>query len=106
MNGDIVTLGAETFVPWAYGAAPARIIKQRRAAGWSIVAIEQDVAAHDYRTFTPEKPTLFIFGNEVRGLSRRLLKTCDEVIEIPMRGKKESLNVATSVGVILFSAIR
>jgi tRNA G18 (ribose-2'-O)-methylase SpoU len=50
--------------------------------------------------------TLFIkyvlFGNEVRGLSPALLSRADTVIEIPMRGKKESLNVSVSAGIVLF----
>lgn len=99
-------LGAETFIPWETDAAPNRIIAKLRAEGWCIVGVEQDKASRDYRTFLPERPTLFIFGNEVRGLSRQLKSMCDLLLEIPMFGKKESLNVATTAGIILFSANR
>jgi 23S rRNA (guanosine2251-2'-O)-methyltransferase len=46
---------------------------------------------------------LLILGNEVDGVSRGLLKVADVSIEIPMKGKKESLNVSVAAGVVLFS---
>ena len=39
-----------------------------------------------------------IVGNEPKGVDKRILKKCDKIIEIPMRGQKKSLNVAVSVG--------
>ena len=50
--------------------------------------------------------SLYIFGNEVRGISKSILNACDSVIEIPMHGKKESLNVSVAAGIILFSTVR
>ena len=95
-------LGAEKLVPWEYAKNPASIIKKLRAQQWMIAGVEQDARAVDYRTFTLTKPTLFIFGSEVRGLSRSLRDQCDALIEIPMHGKKESLNVSVAAGIILF----
>ena len=98
-------LGAEGYIPWEYCKTPGEVIAKAREGGFQIVGIEQDARARDYRNFKPESPTLFIFGNEVRGLSPQLKKICDDLIQIPMFGKKESLNVATTAGIILFSAI-
>ncbi len=97
-------LGAEDSVAWQKVSEPQRIIDVRRSEGWRIVGVEQDARARDYRKFDTNERTLFVFGNEVRGLSPALLEACDEIIEIPMRGKKESLNVAVAAGIILFSA--
>ncbi len=47
-------------------------------------------------------PVLFIVGNEVDGISESLLSRCDVIAEIPMNGKKESLNVGVSLGIALF----
>ncbi len=99
-------LGAEASMPWQKLPDPRRIIEERRAAGWRIVGVEQDARARDFRTFEAKQPTLFIFGNEVRGLSPALRDVCDELLEIPMRGKKESLNVAVAAGIILFAVQR
>jgi len=116
-------LGAEKMLPWEYCASPMAIIKKLSAGGgyasggkkeeWEIVGVEQDKRAIDYRKFSARggfsfggkvrKPTLFIFGNEVKGIPPTLRKKCDMLVEIPMHGKKESLNVSVAAGIILFS---
>lgn len=97
-------LGAEKTLPWVYTKNPFTSIATLRKEGWLIVGVEQDARAKNYRDFRTKKPTLFIFGNEVRGLSKQLRAACDELIEIPMHGKKESLNVSVAAGIILFSS--
>lgn len=99
-------LGAEENVPWEYAKNPSSVIAALRQQNWSIVGVEQDRRAVDYRTFKLKRPTLFIFGAEVRGLSKALRKQCDTLIEIPMRGSKESLNVSVAAGIILFHNCR
>ncbi len=106
-------LGAEGMVPWEYHSSPAKIIAELKRDGWGIVGAEQDTKAIDYRKFSAgggtssggklKKPTLFIFGNEVRGIPPALRAKCDKLIEIPMCGKKESLNVSVAAGIVLFA---
>lgn len=98
-------LGAERFLHWEYAKEPHSFFAVLRGAGWRVVGVEQDARAHDYRSFKQEGPTLFVFGNEVRGLSRELRRQCDELIEIPMQGYKESLNVSVAAGIILFGSV-
>lgn len=98
-----VALNSQKFVPWEYEKNPYSVIASLRAKGWRIVGVEQDARATDYRKFRTKKPTLFIFGNEVRGISPSLRAHCDDLVEIPMNGKKESLNVSVAAGIILFS---
>ncbi|QQG38001.1 MAG: RNA methyltransferase [Candidatus Kaiserbacteria bacterium] len=97
-------LGAEQFIPWQKSASAESVIATLRKSGWRIVGVEQDPRSKDYRKLKPKGRVLYVFGNEVRGLSPKLRERCDTLIEIPMRGKKESLNVAVAAGVILFSA--
>lgn len=96
-------LGAHKMLPWEQATSPYGIIAKLRSEGWTIVGVEQDTRAIDYRKFKSRKPTLFIFGNEVRGVSPALRAKCDALIEIPMHGEKESLNVSVATGIILFS---
>ena len=98
-----VALGAEDSVVWERVSLFPFLMSMRKN-GWKIVGVEQDQRATDYRTYTSKKKTLFIFGNEVRGLSPTLRAACDALIEIPMHGKKESLNVSVATGIILFHA--
>lgn len=99
-------LGADTYIPWSATKSPMRIISDLKKDGWEVVGIEQDDSSHDYRSFSITKPTLFVLGNEVLGLSQQLKKACDVLVEIPMHGKKESLNVAVAGGVVLFGVSR
>lgn len=95
-------LGAELTVPWRYRVSPQAIIADARARGLRVVGIEQDERAADYRTLSSEAPVLLLLGNEVRGLSRALRDVCDELVEIPQYGSKESLNVSVAAGIVLF----
>ena len=95
-------LGAEGNVSWEYAKTPTSIINKLRRQKWTIVGVEQDSRAVDYRSLQLDRSALFIFGSEVRGMSKGLRAQCDALIEIPMHGKKESLNVSVAAGIILF----
>ena len=45
---------------------------------------------------------VLVVGNEIKGLSRAILKRADRILEIPMHGKKESLNVSVAFGIVAF----
>ena len=70
--------------------------------GFQIIAIEQDEKSVDYKKLKVGTKTAFVLGNEVDGIEKKVLKLCDVIAEIPMRGKKESLNVSVATGVALF----
>ena len=70
--------------------------------GWEIVSVEQGARSVSLYDYTPRERTLYIFGNEIDGVTKDLLDLSDRVIEIPMMGQKESLNVSVAAGVILF----
>jgi len=96
-------LGAEKYVLWEHHTSPTRLIARLKKEGWRVVGVEQDVRARDYRSIRVKTKTAFVFGNEVKGVSKSILKVCDSIVEVPMRGKKESLNVSVAAGIILFS---
>lgn len=94
-------LGAEKTVSWERGEIEEMITILKKK-GVSIIAVEQDKNAIDYKNFTSPPKIALVLGNEVEGLGRSVLPECDAVIEIPMRGKKESLNVSVAAGIILY----
>ncbi len=95
-------LGAEDVVEWEYVESISVLIKKLKKEGYHIVALEQDKDSVDYKAFkTPEKFAL-ILGTEVTGVTKDILKECDTILEIPMKGEKESLNVAVSFGIAIF----
>ena len=56
--------------------------------------------------FVRAKAVAFVVGNERFGLSESLLGECDLCVEIPMRGQKNSLNVANSLSIATFEVTR
>jgi tRNA G18 (ribose-2'-O)-methylase SpoU len=95
-------LGAELTIPWKYYEDPNEVITQLKREEFVVIGIEQDARAIDYKTYTPTDKTLVLVGSEVEGLAPDLRKVCDVLLEIPMRGMKESLNVSTALGITLF----
>ena len=106
-------LGAEKTVPWESAEDYSGIIANTRIDGFEIIALEQAKNSVDYKKYKPKKDFVLIVGNEVDGLPEDILKLCDKIIEIPMKGKlarnrlpddggKESLNVAVALGIALF----
>lgn len=96
------SLGASEFIPWEHHETIESLIKELQKEGVYVVAVEQHADAVDYKTLHTDKPIAYIFGNEVDGVPPDICARCDAVIEIKMAGKKESLNVSVSAGVVLF----
>ncbi len=97
-----VSLGAEDLVAWEHVDDGTVLVKKLKKEGFEIIAIEQDSKAVDYKKIRAKGKTLIILGNEVEGVSKKLLKLVDLIVEIPLKGKKESLNVSVAAGVALF----
>lgn len=95
-------LGAEEYVAWESKKLVCPVIAKLKREGYQIIAIEQNKNSVDYRKITPKARNAFILGAEVEGIPEDVLKKCDVIAEIPMRGKKESLNVSVACGVALF----
>jgi tRNA G18 (ribose-2'-O)-methylase SpoU len=94
-------LGAEEFVAWEQKSLPA-LLRNLRREKYFIIAIEQDKNSIDYKKVKTKNKKVFIVGAEVTGIPKNILKKCDVITEIPMRGEKESLNVSVALGIALF----
>lgn len=99
-------LGAEHMVPIRRFAALEEAIAVLRKRGYTIAALERASEAVDYRLFSPQWPLALIVGNEVEGVPNDVAQYCDRVVSIPMRGKKESLNVAVAFGIAAYALTR
>lgn len=92
-------LGAEKVIPFEYVRQTGRLVDGLKKKKVFMIALEQDKKAVSYTKIKPKFPLALIIGNEVKGISKRILKKTDKIIYLPMRGKKESLNVAVAFGV-------
>jgi 23S rRNA (guanosine2251-2'-O)-methyltransferase len=99
-------LGAENKVIWARARRVGDVIKKLRSQGVAIVALEQSSHSIDYRRFKSKFPLALLVGNEVTGIVNVMRHDFDATIEIPMRGAKESLNVAVAFGVAAYELTR
>jgi tRNA G18 (ribose-2'-O)-methylase SpoU len=98
-------LGAQHSVPWSHHPHLATLLPRLKKEQWRIVGVEQDARAVDYRRAAYGGRAVLVLGNEVRGISPSLRDQCDMLVEIPMHGAKESLNVSVAAGIVLFRAI-
>ena len=105
-RGDLAksALGAEEFVMWEQKKNILQLLTKLKREKYSIIGIEQDKKSVDYKTLRLRsgRGNVFIVGTEVTGIPKNILKKCDIIAEIPMRGKKESLNVSVATGIALF----
>lgn len=97
-----VALGAEKSLPWESSKSISNVIKKLKKGNFQIIAIEQAKNSIDYKKIKAKNKVVFILGNEPKGLPTSVLKICDKIAEIPMKGMKESLNVSVSAGIVLF----
>lgn len=95
-------LGAEKWIPWEHHKSAVRIIKRLQSEKVKIVALEKHKLAASLKTFKPKFPLALVLGEEVRGVSKPILALADDILEIPMMGKKESLNVSVAFGIAAY----
>ncbi|OGL66190.1 hypothetical protein A3B21_01865 [Candidatus Uhrbacteria bacterium RIFCSPLOWO2_01_FULL_47_24] len=116
-----VALGAEKTVPWEKRGQTWKVVEELKAQGIYVVALENNMLDRSRRSLAgaprqerrlkpaatidswhPKFPLALVVGNEVNGVSDGVLKRVDAVVEIPMLGQKESLNVSVAAGVALY----
>ncbi|TXH02078.1 MAG: TrmH family RNA methyltransferase [Candidatus Moraniibacteriota bacterium] len=96
-------LGAEKTVLWKQVKNLRPLLKRLKKDGYELVALEQTEGGIDYRRWKPKSNKVaLIVGNEVEGVLEKTMVWCDQVIELPMRGKKNSLNVSVAAGIALY----
>ncbi len=94
-----VSLGSEKTVPFQKVYSTSKVIKHLKQEGYKVLALEIHKKAKNIFNFHFALKTALVVGNEIEGVSRNILKNCDDIIFIPMFGKKESLNVSVSFAV-------
>lgn len=100
-----VALGAENFVPWEKHHSAVRLIKKLKASGVRIAVLENNVKyeTQSLSKFKPVFPMALLLGEETKGNTKTLLELADDILEIPMQGKKESLNVSVAGGIAMYA---
>jgi len=92
-------LGAEKTIPFEYHKQTWRLLGKLKKDKVFIVSLEQDKGSVVYTRPKYKFPLALIIGNEIKGISKKILSKSDKIIHLPMQGKKESLNVSVAFGV-------
>ena len=97
-------LGSTETVDWEYVENTIELVEKLKAENCKVLSIEQAENAVMLDQFTPEVNTKYalVFGNEVKGVSQKVVNASDNVIEIPQFGTKHSLNISVSCGVVVW----
>lgn len=99
------SLGASESIAWEYVDNVPQLLVDLRQRGVTVVAVEQSKKSIPLSKFTVPEAVAYVMGNEVDGVPDHIQSLCDVVVELPMLGTKESLNVATTAGIVLYHGI-
>ena len=97
-----IALGAENQPIWKHQEDVFETIEQLRSEGFVIAALEQGGSSVALQTFKSPEKLAIIVGREVEGVEPDVLAVCDQTIEIPMVGHKESFNVIQAAAMAMY----
>lgn len=96
------SLGSEKYLNIQFIDSEQDLLNYAKKNKSHIICIEQDSNSISLDSYTPSKNDILVFGNEVTGITEPLLKESDQIVEIARVGEHKSLNVATTVGIVLY----
>jgi tRNA G18 (ribose-2'-O)-methylase SpoU len=99
-------MGAAEFVPHRHVKTTIEAIGLAREKGADIIALETTNVSRSIFDPWPQKPVCLVMGNEALGLGEDVLAAADEIVEIPLLGYKNSLNVSVAFSVVMFEILR
>ncbi|NLL13860.1 MAG: RNA methyltransferase [Fibrobacter sp.] len=100
------SMGTIDYVPWKHFDKTVDAVKYLQDQGIPVWAAETTSRSQSFYDANYPGKLGLVFGNEALGVSRQVVEMCDNLIEIPQWGFKNSLNVAISCGIIGFSAVK
>lgn len=99
-------LGAEKTVDIIHHPDLIKLVKNLKSQGYIVAALEQSRTSVPLNTSMNSKKIALILGTETTGIDNEILSICDEVLEIPMLGSKESLNVSVAGAIAMYELKR
>lgn len=100
------SMGTAEFVAHSHRPTTLDAVTDLKSKGIPVLGLETTTKSHRLHDFKFPQPCALVFGNEALGIEVDLLARCDEIIEIPTYGYKNSLNVASAVSIVLFEILR
>ena len=102
-----VALGAEEWIAWEKRPTAWRLLDELKKQGYTIIVLEQSKRSVPLESVHLTKAQwekgALVVGHELEGLSPAILKRADIIAEIPMAGRKNSLNVSVAFGIASYT---
>lgn len=95
-------LGAEDSVKWEHTDDILAAISSLQHKSYKVFALEQAPGSIKLPDFSPSERIAIIVGREIEGIEPEVLAACDDILEIPMFGQKESFNVVQAAAMALY----
>lgn len=97
-------LGSTESVSWEYVEKPEDVVLKLKNEGWKIICLEQTDQSIPLQKLSIKKEKIvYVFGNEVTGVSDPVIHLCDQAVEIPQFGTKHSFNISVTAGMVLWN---
>ncbi|VFR35259.1 23S rRNA (guanosine-2'-O-) -methyltransferase rlmB [plant metagenome] len=100
-----VACGAADTVPYLMVTNLARTMRELKDRGVWLVGTD-DQAQDTIHDVDAKLPMAWVMGAEGEGMRRLTRETCDRLVQIPMQGSVESLNVSVASAVCLYETVR
>ena len=97
--------GSLEVLPWRHLADPVPEVRRMREEGWRIVVVEQGHGSSHWRRADYGERTILIFGHERQGVRDELIDLADVIVELPVRGITNSLNVGLCASAVLYELL-
>ena len=98
-------LGAEKILKIKFFRGTVTLLRYVSARKLTLVAVEQHPKSIPLQNWQPRPNSVLVFGSETGGVSAEALAAAAQIVEIPRLGQKNSLNVATCAGIVLYRFI-
>lgn len=103
---DKTAVGTLDYVPWEYHPTALGAVRKLKKKGVHVMALETTNRSLPYTRIAYPAPLALVVGNEALGVSRDVLQAVETIVEIPVKGCKNSLNVAVATGIVAYEVLR
>jgi len=97
--------GSLDVLPWRHVVDPATEVRALQQEGWTVAVLEQGEGSVSWHEAAYGARTVLILGHERKGVRTELVDLADLVVELPVRGITNSLNVATCASAVLYEIL-
>jgi 23S rRNA (guanosine2251-2'-O)-methyltransferase len=103
---DKTALGTVDYVETSHVESTVEAVADLQSQGVAVWALETTSKSLGYTEVEFPQPLALVLGNEALGVKREVLECCDAIVQVPVFGYKNSLNVACTAAVVVYEILR